>query len=133
MNLRTHQFWESVVKAIGFHHLGPGWIPVLDTKLLFEFIGSVLCSRRFFSRCFGFPKIQFNFFRRSNLTTLVSRRADACRRFIDCIQPNNPLYNIIKPNCAVRLDKPYNLRHESEAKVPYNTIRFRNFVTYKYS
>ena len=71
--------------------------------------------------------------KRSNLTTLVSRRADACRRFIDSIQPNNPLYNTIKHNCAVRLDKPYNLRHKSEAKVRYNTIRFGNFVTYKYS
>ena len=71
--------------------------------------------------------------KRSNLTTLVSRRADACRRFIESIQPNNPLYSIIKHNCAVRVDKPYNLRHKSEAKVPYNTFRFRNFVTYKYS
>ena len=33
--------------------------------------------------------------KRSNLTTSVSRRADACRSFIDSIQPNNPLYNII--------------------------------------
>ena len=71
--------------------------------------------------------------KRSNLTTLVSRRADACRRFIESIQPNNPLYHIIKHNCAVRVDKPYNLRHKSEAKVPYNTFRFGNFVTYKYS
>lgn len=71
--------------------------------------------------------------KRSNLTTLVSRRADACCRFIESIQPNNPLYHIIKHNCAVRVDKPYNLRHKSEAKVPYNTFRFRNFVTYKYS
>ena len=71
--------------------------------------------------------------KRSNLSTLVSRRADACRRFIESIQPNNPLYHIIKHNCAVRVDKPYNLRHKSEAKVPYNTFRFGNFVTYKYS
>ena len=71
--------------------------------------------------------------KRSNLTTLVSRRADACRRFIESIQPNNPLYHIIKHNCAVRVDKPYNLRHKSDAKVPYNTFRFGNFVTYKYS
>ena len=70
--------------------------------------------------------------KRSNLTTLVSRRADACRRFIESIQPNNPLYHIIKHNCAVREDKPYNLRYKSEAKVPYNTFRFGNFVTYKY-
>ena len=67
--------------------------------------------------------------KRSNLTTMVSRWADACRR----VQPTNPLYNIIKYNCAVRLDKPYDLRHKSEAKVPYNTIRFKNFITSKYS
>ena len=45
--------------------------------------------------------------KRSTLTTLVFQRADVCCRFIDSIQPNNPLYNIIKYNCAVRLDKPY--------------------------
>ena len=33
--------------------------------------------------------------KRSNLTILVSRRADAFCRFIDSIQPINPLYNII--------------------------------------
>ena len=65
--------------------------------------------------------------KRSNLTTLVSRRPDDCRRFIDRISSINPLYNIIEYNCGVRLDKPYNLRHKSEANVPYNTIRFRNF------
>ena len=71
--------------------------------------------------------------KRSNLTTLVSQQADAYHRFIDSIQPSNPLYNVIKYNCAVRLDKPHNLRHISEPKAPYNTIRFRNFVTYKFS
>ena len=39
--------------------------------------------------------------KRSNLTTLVSRRSDACCRFIESIQPNNPLYNIIKHNCEL--------------------------------
>ena len=122
---------ESITETMWIH-LKPHRLPRSVSTILLGVVTLEGIQKRALSIIY--PESSYDVaLKRSNLTTLVSRRADACRRFIESIQPNNPLYHIIKHNCAVRVDKPYNLRHKSEAKVPYNTFRFRNFVTYKYS
>ena len=62
----------AVVRALAFHQCGPGSNPGINALrcMWVEFVaGSLLCSKRFFSRYFGFPlssyktnisKIQFN-------------------------------------------------------------------------
>ena len=66
----------------------------------------------------------------AGLTTLAARREESCHKFIDSIQPSNPLYNIVKPS---KVDIPYNLRSKTCHKVKCNTDRFKNFVTVCYS
>ena len=45
----------AVVRALAFHQCVPGSIPALGVICGVEFVGSLLCSERFFSGYSGFP------------------------------------------------------------------------------
>ena len=45
----------TVVRALPSHQCGPGSIPRLGRHMWVEFVGSLLCTERFFSGYSGFP------------------------------------------------------------------------------
>ena len=68
----------------------------------------------------------------SGLAPLEVRRAESCVNFMKSVKSGNPLLPICE-GLLVNNELKYNLRHQLQHKVIFNTNRFKDFVTFRYA